>query len=72
MRKHNLLPFSIALVVLAGCSPQSKREGIHVLFDTKAEAEEAAKSFNCTGAHQMGKKWMPCEKHSSHSNHHNH
>ena len=34
------------------------------LYATKAEAEAAAKQFNCTGAHAMGNQWMPCEHHS--------
>ena len=33
------------------------------LYTTKAEAETAAPQFNCTGAHQMGDKWMPCSGH---------
>ncbi len=33
------------------------------IFDTHAEAEAAAKQFNCTRAHKMGEKWMPCRTH---------
>ena len=33
------------------------------LYATKAEAEQAAPLFNCTGAHQMRDKWMPCSGH---------
>lgn len=33
------------------------------VFATKAEAEAAAKHFNCTGAHQHGNQWMPCSSH---------
>ncbi|MEA5443429.1 hypothetical protein VB739_12760 [Cyanobium gracile UHCC 0281] len=33
------------------------------VFATKAEAEAAAKHFNCTGAHKMGHQWMPCASH---------
>jgi hypothetical protein len=33
------------------------------MYATKAEAEKAASKFNCTGAHQMGDKWMPCDMH---------
>ena len=36
------------------------------LFESKIEAEKAAKKFGCKGAHKMGKKWMPCEKHGDH------
>ena len=62
-----------------GCSANSQTNGTPALFETKAEAEKAAKNFNCTGAHKMGKKWMPCqshadhddtEKHNSHNSHH--
>ena len=34
------------------------------MYDTKAEAEQAAALFNCKGAHQMGAKWMPCNAHN--------
>ncbi len=33
------------------------------LFNTKEEAEKAASNYGCTGAHKMGKKWMPCKTH---------
>ena len=33
------------------------------LYATQAEAEAAAKTFHCTGAHQMGERWMPCAEH---------
>ena len=66
---------------LIGCSGNPKTNGTAALFETKAEAEEAAKDFNCTGAHKMGDKWMPCKshadhkevgKHESHNKHHHH
>ena len=31
-----------------------------LLFKTKTEAENMAKSLNCKGVHKMGDKWMPC------------
>ena len=37
-----------------------------VLFNTKAEAKAAAKKIGCSGAHKMGKKWMPCSMHHEH------
>ncbi len=40
--------------------------GMKGLFHTKAAAEKAAKRFGCTGAHKMGKKWMPCSMHEIH------
>ncbi len=63
-----------------GCSMESKKR-TPALFNTKAEAEQAAKNFNCNGAHKMGEKWMPCKshkvhevhkKHHGHEDHHNH
>lgn len=38
-------------------------------YATKAEAEKAAKLYHCTGAHQMGDKWMPCERHGDAHSH---
>ena len=32
-------------------------------FETKEQAENAAKLINCKGAHKMGKMWMPCNSH---------
>ena len=68
--------------LLIGCSGNSHTEGTPSLFETKKEAEKAAKDFNCTGAHKMGDKWMPCTSHSAHEdkennksnngNHHHH
>tara|TARA_B100000700_G_scaffold140413_1_gene156415 strand:+ start:2423 stop:2623 length:201 start_codon:yes stop_codon:yes gene_type:complete len=49
-----------------GCSGDSETNGTPTLFETKGEAEKAAKVFNCTGAHRMGDKWMPCKSHSDH------
>jgi len=37
--------------------------GQQAMFKTKAEAEAAAKKFNCKGAHKMGEMWMPCASH---------
>ena len=59
---------SVSLSLIA-CSPESNKEGTAALFDTKAEAEKAAKSFNCVGAHKMGDKWMPCKTHKAHEKH---
>jgi hypothetical protein len=33
------------------------------MFNTKAEAEAAAKHFNCKGTHKMGNQWIPCASH---------
>ena len=51
---------------LIGCSDNSQTKGTPSLFETKIEAEKAAKDFNCTGAHKMGDKWMPCKSHDAH------
>lgn len=46
-----------ALAQTTGQGPQK------ATFATKAEAEAAAKNFNCKGAHQMGSMWIPCASH---------
>ena len=68
---QNLKPiFSILVLSLSfyliGCSDNSQKSVTQSLFSTKAEAEKAAKDFNCTGAHKMGEKWMPCKSHAAH------
>ncbi len=68
---HNLKTTLSTLAIslsfyLIGCSDNSQRSGTQSLFSTKAEAENAAKNFNCTGAHKMGEKWMPCKSHAAH------
>ena len=45
------------------CAQHSQPGSTPELYATKAEAEAAAKQFNCTGAHAMGDKWMPCDHH---------
>ena len=66
---------------IIGCSNNPRTNGITALFDTKVEAEKAANNFNCTGAHKMGEKWMPCRSHGilyeteenqNHVGHHHH
>jgi hypothetical protein len=53
---------SSGLQCMAQASANSN--GVPAMYPTQAEAEAAAKKhFNCTGAHQMGKQWMPCSKH---------
>ena len=85
-KMNNLRPIFTTLIFsisfsLMGCSGNSQTNGTPALFETKAEAVKAAKDFNCTGAHKMGDKWMPCkshedhektEKHGSHKGHHHH
>ena len=68
---HHPKPIRLTLALslsfyLIGCSDNSLKSGNQSLFSTKAKAEKAAKNFNCTGAHKMGEKWMPCKSHSSH------
>ena len=86
-RSMNILKLTFSSIILSlsflfiGCSDNSQTKGTPALFETKAEAEKAAKNFNCTGAHRMGDKWMPCkshaanengEKNKSHNKHHHH
>ncbi len=58
--------------LLISCSTNSQQGGTPALFKTKAEAEAAAKNFNCNGAHKMNDRWMPCERHENHESHHKH
>ena len=60
-----LLIISLSFPVM-GCSTNSEANSTRALFDNREEALKAAKNFNCTGAHQMGNKWMPCESHDAH------
>ena len=69
MSKHKSILSTIILSIsfsLIGCSGDSQIKGTPSLFETKIEAEKAAKDFNCTGAHKMGNKWMSCKSHSAH------
>ena len=82
----NLKPIFTVLIIslsfsLMGCSSNSESNSTRALFDTRKEAENAAKDLDCRGAHKMGDKWMPCkshedhektEKHGSHKGHHHH
>lgn len=53
-----------AQLLLAGACNASQK-GVPALYQTKAEAETAARlHFNCSGAHSMGTQWMPCAKHA--------
>ena len=68
---HKLKPILSTIILslsfsLIGCSDNTQTKGTPSLFETKIEAEKAAKDFNCTGAHKMGDKWMPCKSHSAH------
>lgn len=64
-----LVPLAAVAGFLAalGGSPVLAQHAGHgaqqAVFGTKAEAEAAAKHFNCTGAHKMGNQWMPCATH---------
>ena len=67
----NLKPIVSVLVMflsfsLMGFSSNSETSRTRALFDTRKEAENAAKDFNCKGAHKMGDKWMPCKSHDAH------
>ena len=63
---------AITAFLVIGCATESKQSGTTALFKTKAEAEAAAKNFNCTGAHKMGEQWMPCKSHKTHDEHKKH
>jgi len=70
-KMKNLRPIFSTIIIsisfsLMGCSVDLNKNGTPALFETKIEAEKAAKNFNCTGAHKMGDKWMPCKSHADH------
>jgi len=58
----------LLITLLVGCTSKVEETKTPALFDTRREALKAAKSFNCTGAHKMGNKWMPCKTHEFHEN----
>ena len=58
----SVLVMTISFSIM-GCSTNSESSSTRALFDTREEAAKAAKNFNCTGAHKMDNKWMPCESH---------
>jgi hypothetical protein len=69
MRRHPL-PLLAALCVLLSPLDVGPARAQHpgqrarqAVFATRAEAEAAAKPFNCQGAHRMGDQWMPCASH---------
>ena len=65
-RKYLIYPFLVFSTLILGCSSPQKDSGINTIYNSKSEAENAAKNFNCSGAHKMGDKWMPCDKHGNH------
>ena len=64
----------MATLPLPGGYALANTTAVPAVYATRAEAEDAArKHFNCTGAHPMGKQWMPCAKHGQASGSaHNH
>ena len=65
-RLSRLIVLATVSFSLMGCSVGFTKKGTPALFNTRREAEKAAKNFNCTGAHKMGDKWMPCKSHDAH------
>ena len=53
----------LCYLVLAALHIKIEETKVPALFETRKEAKKAAKSFNCTGAHKMGNKWMPWATH---------
>ena len=53
-------------IILTGLMIPDQAFAMKGLFHTKAAAEKAAKKFGCSGAHKMGRKWMPCSMHEVH------
>jgi hypothetical protein len=68
MKRLLLVLLATAALPVAACQEHAKAGATPPLYDSKAEAEQAAPKFNCTGAHQMGAKWMPCDGHKEAGN----
>jgi hypothetical protein len=67
---HKLLSLMAIGSCLGSTGAALAETGVPALYATKADAEAAAKKhFNCTGAHQMGKPWMPCSTHGDANSH---
>ncbi len=67
---HKLLSLMAIGSCLGSTGAALAETGVPALYATKADAEAAAKKhFNCTGAHQMGKQWMPCSTHGDANSH---
>ncbi len=60
-----LISLAFIAPILISCSSETPKQGSPAFFKTKAEAENAAKDFGCSGAHQMGANWMPCKNHNN-------
>ena len=69
-RNLDFLVFIALSLSFTSCTLAGERGSIKALYDTKSEAEEASKAFNCHGAHKMGSKWMPCLEHGIHQHQH--
>ena len=65
----SLIPFLAMIILTLGCSnkPVETEMKMHMLFNTREQAEKEAYKYGCEGAHKMGNKWMPCSMHN-----HNH
>ena len=69
MKKFLLSSLTVFLLTSAGALAQSTAQTVEektgqAVAATESAAEKAAKHFHCTGAHQMGDKWMPCATHA--------
>lgn len=60
---------SLGVPMQAWAQKPSNSSAVPATYATRAEAEKAAKQFHCTGAHQMGDRWMPCQGHGDAHSH---
>ena len=58
-----LVVLSASALPAFACHEHGAQSATPPLYATQADAEKAAPDFHCTGAHQMGDKWMPCSAH---------
>lgn len=47
----------------AGGEPTVPAEANQYAYPSRAEALEKARELGCSGAHRMGRLWMPCDHH---------
>ena len=71
LQRLGLIVFGTGIQILGVA--HASTDGVPAMYATQAEAAAAAKKhFNCTGAHQMGKQWMPCSSHGHANGHDQH
>ena len=53
----------MGVISIAAADAEKAKATAAAAASASQEAEKAAANYGCIGAHKMGEKWMPCEKH---------